>query len=460
MSLIRSRRLIPFITPVLWFVFMVQVHDKLSGQEMTAQTLLMPYAESIDKRHLVVAEALTVFKNRDFDQARDLLAMAVKADPSLPPAGILLTRMFLAANQPSLAKAELDKVSLEYPDDPETFLGSGELAVSESRFVEAELAFRKAAEVAKNKGYSAYRIKNFSLRIRLGMAALSEGRSKWDEVIRHLQPIFDGDNKNPDVATRLARALFKEGKTKESLAVLEKNWELNKQTIRRPEIVMGLLFQEAGDRDKAAQSIKIAAERDKDGVLTQSFVANWALDQGDLALAQTAADRALIVSNSSLPSRQLVALISRYRGDFAAAREMLESIHLESPTNLAAIIELAIVLSNIPGLEKTSLEYAQLAVSLQPDLNAPAGRDAAITLAFVLFKLKSQPEAESIVTKTISVGWPVGTESLYFAAQVFLAGKENQEAGMKLLEKVVQSDGSFPGKADAKVMFEKLKLQR
>jgi tetratricopeptide (TPR) repeat protein len=451
---------IRLIAQVLCFVCVVQAHGKLIGEEMTAQSLLLAYVESIDQRHQAVSEALTVFKNREFDQARSLLAKAVEADPALPPAGILLTRMYMAANQPSLARAELDKVSLEHPDDPEAYLGNGELAVGEARYVDAELAFRKAAELSNKKKFSAYRLKNFSLRIRLGMAAVSEGRAKWDEVIRHLQPIFDEEVKNSEVASRLGRALFKVGKPKESLAVLQKSWDVNKQGMQRPEIMIGMLFQEAGEHEKAAQSIKIAAQRDKDGVGTQSFVVSWALNKGDLALAQASADRALIISNSSLQSRQLVALVSRYRRDFPAAREMLESIHLESPTNLPAVIELAIVLINLPGQEKTALEYAQVAVKLQPDLNAPAGRDAAITLAFVLHKMKAQAEAESIVSQTLSVGMPVGTETLYFAAQVLLAGDKNKETGMNLLEKVVESDAAFPGKDKVKALFEKLKLER
>lgn len=444
--------LVRWIAHLLCLGFIVLSNGLLNGQEMTAKSLLTAYVETVDQRHEAVTEALAVFKTGDFEHARQLLDEAVETDSGLPPAGILLTRMFIAAGQPGLARTELDRVALEHPDDPEAYLGTAEVAVAQKRYADAELAFRRATELGKEAPLSPYRTKNMLMRIRLGLAAISESQENWSDTVEHLKPIVDADIRNSDAVAMLARSLFKIGERGSAFRLLQKHWETNKAGIQRPELTQGLFFQEAGDKEKAAQSIKIAAERDIANVSTQSFVATWALEQGDFELAESCAGRALKLSGSSIQSRLLMALVSRYKSDFPAAREMLESVHLESPANLAAVIELAIVLGNIVGMENQSLQYAQVAVKLQPDLNQPAGRNAAMTLAWVLNNLGAQADAETIVLRVLSAG-PVGVETSYYAGKVLIAG-ENKAAGRRLLKQAIDSGRVFPGYADAKAIFD------
>ena len=143
----------------------------------------------------------------------------------------------------------------------------------------------------------------------------------------------------------------KKGDQDGALKLLQQLWEADKESIVRPEITAALLFNEAKDKKQAARLLKLAADRDPEKESTQIFVAQWALENGDLDYAQQCVDRAMLASKSSLQSRLLAALVARYRKENELAREMLESVHLESPRNLAAVIELAIVLSQIEGME-------------------------------------------------------------------------------------------------------------
>ena len=151
----------------------VMAGNVVVADEMTAESLLVAYVEQVDEKHEDVSTALKVFKTGDFDQARELLEKATVADPALPPAGVLLTRMFIAAGQPSPARAELQRVTENHPLDPEAFLGIGELAIAENRFADAKLAISKAMDLAREKNLSEYRYKKMQYRIHLGLATLA-----------------------------------------------------------------------------------------------------------------------------------------------------------------------------------------------------------------------------------------------------------------------------------------------
>ncbi len=329
-----------------------------------------------------VAGAIAVFKQRDFNQARELLEAAREADPELPPARLLLARMFLAAGQPVLARAELERVMQEHPQEPEAFLIAGEIALGDRRYSDADLAFRKSAELTLEAELSEYRKARTTSRTRLGLARIAEQREDWATAAKLLQPIVDEDPNNSDTVLRLARCLIRQsGSQKSAYELLQKHWVYGDAKVQRPEVTMGLLYLEANEIEKSARMMKEAAKRGPTDAATQLSVATWALEQGDFVMAQQCADRAVAASNSSIESRLVMALVARYREDYETAKELLESVHLESPGNLAAVIELAIVLPNIKGMENRGLQYAQLATKLQPNLGNPAGRNAAIALA-------------------------------------------------------------------------------
>lgn len=445
---------IRFANAMLCTLFVALAIVPLASAEMTAESLLEAYVEKVDVMHADVASALAVFKKGKFADARKLLTKATTADPALPPAGILLTRMFIAADQLRLASAELEKVIAEHPSDPEGYLGIGEVAVSERRFAIADLALQKATDFAKTKKFSTYRQKKMLSRIRIASAALAEHHEDWATVSKYLQPIVDDDLDQPAVVSRLARSLFKQGKEEAAFRLLQKHYDSDKDSdnVRRPEISVAMLFQEDDNKKKAAQSIKLAAKRDPGSVATQSFVATWALEQGDFVLAQQCADKAFANSKSSIPSRLLVALVARYKGEHDVAKEVLESVHLESPANLSAMIELSIVLREMKGMENRALQYAQVATKLQPNLKLPAGRNAAMSLAWVLNKLGGQPQAEEIVRQVLAAG-PLGVESSYFAAKIVLPGK-NRAAAKQLLKSALNSELIFPGHDDAKNLYD------
>ena len=406
------------------------------AEEMTAESLLKSYVAEIKDEDADVTKALAAFKQRQFKDARKHLQAAVNLDPRLPPPGLLLARMFYAASRPAEARDELERVSRDHPSDPGPSLIFGESALAGRRYSEAELAFNKAADLARQMTSNQHRQKNVAVRIQQGLAGVAEAREDWATASKFLRSAVDADPKNASNVVRLARSLFKQGEHTESLKLIQKQWESDKESFQRPEISAALLFQQADDKKRAAELMKLAAKRDSDNEATQRFVAQWALEAGDFEFAQACADQAILVSNSSPASRLTAALVARYRNEYDVARELLESVHLELPTNLTAVTELALVLGELDGMESRSLRYAQLSVQLRPNLRTTPGRNAGVAVAWLLYRFGSKPQAEQILQQALSSG-SISAESSYLAA--VMLESSNPKAAKKLLDAAIRS---------------------
>lgn len=421
------------------------------AQELTSSMLLRPHIESLNAQHDDVSKAIEIFKTGDFIQAKKLLGSVCKADTSLPPSDLLLATMFQAAGRPNLARVELENAIQSRPNDPGALLIFAESAMQNGRYAEAKILLERAAQLTTQLSNNAYRKQNIQNRIALNSAAIAEYRNSWSEAADLLKPLAVQEPGNSNVISRLSRSLFKSGKPDEASTLLKKHWNENKTTTQRPEITMAVLFQEANNLKKAEELMVAASELEAENAVNQTTVARWALDNGKLELAKKCVDRAL-KSQPNLDTQLLSALVARYQKDYEAAQTILESAHLESPANLGIILELAMTLSDIKGEENRGLQYAQLAVKIQPDLRQPAGRNAAMSLAWLLYRFGGQAESEKILQNVLMAG-PISTECNYFAARILM--NKNRSASKQLFEEIIKSGRQFPNFDEAKDLYEK-----
>lgn len=421
-----------------------------NAQELTSGTLLRPHIENLNAKHDDVTQAIEIFKTGDFTQAKQLLDSVCEADTSLPPSELLLATMFQAANRPLLARAELENAMENRPTDPGALLIFAESAIQNGRYSEAEILFERAAQLAMKLTNNDYRKQNIRNRIALNSAAIAEYRKSWSEATELLKPLSAQDPDNSNVVSRLSRSLFKSGKPDEALELLQKHWNKNKTNTQRPEITLAILYQEANDLNKAEDLMVAASELDLANAGNQTTVARWALENGKLELAKKCVERAF-KAEPTLETKLLSALVARYQEDYGTAKTILEAAHLESPANLGIILELAIALSNIKGEENRGLQYAQLAVKIQPDLRQPSGRNAAMSLAWLLYRFGGQAEAEKILQNVLMAG-QISSECSYFAARILM--NKNRPASKQLLEEIIKDGRQFPSFNEAKSIYE------
>ena len=448
-----------------WFcllVFLLPWSTPFAHAQLTAETLLQSSIEQIGPQHSDVATAIEQFKQGSFVESRESLVSARQKDPKLPPAGIMFARLLFAANQPNLGHAEVERVVKEDPKDPESYLLFGELSFQQRRYSEAELSFRQAVSLLKGYTANDFRKKNMIRRAYSGLAGVSEAREDWAGAARYLEPIAKQEPKDVASTTRLAQALFRQDQSlgdnqgEETVAYqkLTALYEANPQGVRRPEITMGTMYHQAGQKDLAGKLMTLASTKDPQGLETQLSVARWALETGDTQLAQTCSQRAVQIAPTSVQAKLIAGLTARYRKDLTSARKALESAHLQSPSNLAALLQLAVVLvEGNDADKKAALEYSQIATRLFNDVSTSQGRESTVTSAWVVYRLGRTTESQRILQRALA-GGSVSAESSYYAARII--SQANGAYAKQLLEAALKNDGVFPARSDAEQLLRSL----
>lgn len=243
------------LTAVKWFFLSASLGCLLvsnANAQPTVETLLQSSVSQVGPEHREVADAIEQFKQGKFVECRNLLIAARKKDPKIPPAGVMLAQLLYAAGQPVLARAELEGVAKDESSDPEAYLLFGEVAFRQQRFSDAELAFRRAAELINAFSANPRRKSNMVKRAYSGLAGVAEKREDWVGAVKFLNPIVKAaNNTDVDNTIRMAQAIFKQDKKigdgdgEETLAYQEliNLWKADPTKVRRPEIIMGSMYQ-------------------------------------------------------------------------------------------------------------------------------------------------------------------------------------------------------------------------
>jgi tetratricopeptide (TPR) repeat protein len=411
--------------------------------------------------HLV--QGLARFAQADTDGARSAFVAAVEKNDKLPPADILMARLYRASNKLAEARGSLDKASVEAPDDPEAFVGLGELAFGENRLAEADPLFAKALQLCDAYRRNPKRQLGLKIRALAGIAAVHEKRRQWDEAEQTLAGWIEIDPNNPLAQTRLGRAQFEQEKYKEAYATLTQLHEEN-DAVPRPEINMALLYEQASLtpgkeklHENAQKLMNLAVQRVPNHLETRLAATQWGLESGLLDFAKTSAQAALSIDPNSLPAKIAVGVVARHEQDYGRAEELFTAAHLDSPTSFAALNNLALTLIEQSDVRqrRRALEFAQVSMNLYPDLRQATGREAAVTLAWILHNAGRHAEAQRYLAAAARAG-TISSESTYFAA-VILAAQGRSEAASRLLGSVVNGRRAFPHRADAETLLEKFR---
>jgi uncharacterized protein HemY len=113
------------------------------------------------------------------DEAVKFLHEAVRKHPDLPPAPLMMARLFLATRDGKpQGRSALERAVAEHPDHPEVYLTLGTVAMSEGRVAEALLVLQKALELSAADRWTADQKDAFQRQARAGLAAAREAREK------------------------------------------------------------------------------------------------------------------------------------------------------------------------------------------------------------------------------------------------------------------------------------------
>jgi Tfp pilus assembly protein PilF len=398
-----------------------------------------------------ITEAVTKFKERDFDGALKLLKEATKKDENLPPANIIMAEFFSQANIPQGARSALEQAVKDSPNDPEAYIIMGDIAMRERRVTEANLLYGKAASmIAEFKG-SAKRKELFQPRILSGMAAVEEASGNWSGSQKQLEAWLALEPKSAAAMQRLARCLFQQKDAEGALKKLKESAKVEAATLT-PEAILAQLYQQAGDKENAKKMMEAALAAAPNDLQTRLVAAQWALETGQIEKAQEQAAAAMQIDPRSLEAKILRGVVALFQKDYPAAERYFESAHLQSPRNFAASNNLALALieQKNDAKRRRAAEYAENNAQQYPKV-----AEAASTYGWVLYKIGRLDDAEKAFQVAIS-GGQFSPDTAYYIARLSVDRGRNAQA-KQWLEGALKSTQPFAMRQEAQALLDEIK---
>jgi tetratricopeptide (TPR) repeat protein len=340
-------------------------------------------------------------------------------------------------------------------DDPEAFLMLGDLALRARQITLAELAINHAAELTEKYSKNARRLADLKKRSLAGQTTISEIRGLSDKTVRLATAWIKLDAKNAQPHRKLARAYFEKKQYTEAFGELKKVAQLDKKSAR-PEISLAQMYEAAGHRDVAKETMQLAAKQGSKDLRTRLSVARWALAVGQVKMAQTNIDAARKIDPESFAALALAGRLARHQGDQQAARKLLQDAVVRSPSNFAATNQLALAMADSKDKKDRlrGLQYAAVNLRTHADAKTAAGREAAVTYAWLAFGMGRRAEAKKAIEMALR-GGSISSESAYYVAKV-ISDSGNNVLAAKILKPVLAMKRPFPHRDDAQKLLDQL----
>jgi len=421
-------------------------------EEVDLESLIGSAVSLANQKYPEIEDAIKRFRNGDIDGAREYLELARQKTPKLPPTEVTLAKLFFMARNGNAARQLLEQAAVTYPDDPESYLLVADRAFAEGRTMEADALFEKSVGIVAQYDENEKRKRNFDIRLLAGQAAVLERRQNWNEALDLLRKWTEVDPESVTARQRLGAALFRTDKASEAFEEFSKARQINAQAAH-PYVLLGQLYTQQGDLEKARKAFEQAYAEDKESDQTAQVFAEWLLRQNELDKAQQVATAMRQRAPESVTALLLDGVISRMRGDLKAAEDALMKVLSIDPSNVAATNFLALVLADSDKVadQEKALSYAQINAQRFPNQSQPN-----ITLAWVLYRLNRPADGGKILQRGVQAG-NLNADSAYLVARILMQ-QEQKENAQKVLEQVLQQagDGMFIYRRDAEELLKQL----
>jgi tetratricopeptide (TPR) repeat protein len=427
--------------------------------QITAQAILEPFVEKYGPQYQDVERAIDSLKEQKLEDAKKFLQTAYDKNPDLPPPDIMLAQILFSANQIEPARQSLEEATRKTPEDPAAYVYLGELALQQRRLVEAESMYKTGIEKCEKYKANNKRKGRLLANAYGGLALMEESKENWAAARKLLENLLKYDKDNSLAMTRLGRVVFKMAKDRagesEAFKIFQQLREKDANSALA-EVNMALLYEQDGRRPNAARLMEEAIKKDGNSVATRLAVAKWAMDTGNLELAEANSAAAAKIEPNSFNVLLFKGLVARFKNDLAGAEAAFKEAHLKSPKHLGAMTQLVLTLIESPEEDKQrqAVEFAEVCVRVYSDLNQPGGREAAVVYGWCLSKLKRPDEAFQTIRQVVGKG-SISADSAFFAAQILYDAGQTT-AAQKMLETALEGERSFPNKKAAQDLLARI----
>jgi tetratricopeptide (TPR) repeat protein len=392
----------------------------------SAETLKDPWKTAPSKG--AASDAQARFKANDFDGALRRWKEAENSNSDLPPAQLMMAKLYYRANMPTEGRKALEQAVVDAPDDPEAYMVLGMFAMQDGDVAKAEMMYRNANRLMSTFDKSAKRKESIRPAIYNGLAGVAEARRDWPWAQEVLEAWLRRDPANASAMQRLARCLFEQKNASGALEKLRAAAKADRDTLT-PEATMAQFCQDSGDRENAEKWMKAALAAAPNDLHTRLAVGQVAFEMGQLKYAQKQAIAAMQIDPKSLEADFLRGMIALCQKDYQAAESYLESALSRSPKNISVTNDLALALveQNDQRKRQRALELTEANMKRNP--KSPV---AASSYGMVLYRMGRLDDAE----KALQVAAPIAVfdvDTAYVIALLSIDRGKRKEA-RKVLE--------------------------
>jgi Tfp pilus assembly protein PilF len=420
-----------------------------SGGPVSSSGKEPPKIEEIEK----AGEALAKGKA---DEAFKLLQEAVKKNPTLPPARLMLARLYLSVNQEQAQRAGraiLEAAAAETPDHPEVYLTNGGIALADGRLTDVILNCQTALSLADQTRWTADQKKTFQLNAHDGLSKAFENRRDWANARTQFAALLEAEPKNGQLRFKLATALFFLDKPEDARAELVTAVR-DDPTLNPPDVTIGRLWMMKGDFTKATEAMERAVSREANNARVHIAYADLLLQKGDVAGAKIHADIAAKSDAKNPDVQKTLGLVARCQKDLATAQRIFEDLLRASPADLFAADQLALVLVDQSDDTQRNRGKQLAEVNARQYTRSP---EAAATLGYAYFRVRNLTDAGMSLNTGLQLsGGQMKPDTAYYLALV-LNEQDKFENAKQLVEGALKSTGLFVYRKDAQELLDKLK---
>ena len=395
-----------------------------------------------------ITRAVARLEEDDADGARTALLKAVEIDPRLPLPTVMLARLYFVRGEVARGRRALEEAVTAAPDRPEPYLTLGRLALRERRVTEAGLLYEKAGTLPAPRGWSERRKGELKVTVHSGIAAAAELRGDWAKAETHLRIVLEEKSFLAPARSRLATALFFQGRPDETFAELERAARVV-TGLPRPEVAMARLHSSAGNAETAREWLERGMKKHPRAAGPRVAMANYLLARGKFEPATPFVEEALRVEPRDAEARLLAAVLTRRRGEFAEAEQLLEKLYGEGRRRDVRVVReyvLTLASSDVRAKVDKAVEVGEAFAKRYPDAAEAAG-----VLGWAYYQANRMEDAERTLQRAVR-GGVASSDTLYFLAKVFEA-TNRKDAARRALRGAVDAGGYFFYREEAEAML-------
>jgi tetratricopeptide (TPR) repeat protein len=423
--------------------------------QVDAKTLLGKSVQDVGPEYDEIDRAIERFTQRDIAGARTLLDQATSRHRELPPAEILLGKLFYLANQAAAGRAAMEQAVVKFPGDPEPFLIFADQAFAAGRVSDAHLLFGWAAKLNRTFDANPLRKQDFSIRSNAGLAAVAQRRTDWKTAMAYLNAWIEIDAQAAAAYQRRGQVQFM---LKDYAAAQNDFAKAAELDARLPlaGVTMGRMFDQEGDRVRAKQymnqAIGEAMQAEKINMVSAMAIVRWLVETQQYNVVKPMLKRILAQDPKLLDALLFSGVVARLTGDDREALDYFEQAVLINPSSFDATNQLALLLASQPDDEqrRRGIQYAEANARLHNNSS-----EAAITLGWIYYQAGRTQDAERILNAALKAG-AQSADSKYFVAKIFYDRGRSAEA-KSLVEAALRTKAVFVHRQEATDLLNKIK---